>query len=193
MWRTLCKPAQAESQVVMRMLASFVLLLILALPASAQVIIQNPKKLPVPEARVSLIYDVVRQLVFEEVKPAGGKPVGLKLTLSLAVRPEFGYLTSEENRTAEVFLAEWDEARFSYAVMALALQQSLPQKRRSQILQEAQRRVNLLAPVDVSKLKQEKIPARPLAVPVVNPLLPCSSDEIPQPYECRRMLRPLQW
>lgn len=168
-------------------------MLFFALPACGQVTIQNPKKLPVPEARVSVIYDVVRQLVFEEVKPAGGKPVSLKLTLSLAVRPEFGYLTSEENRTAEVFLTEWDEARFSYAVMALALQQTLPAKRRSEILQEAQRRVDLLAPVDVSRLKREKTPARPLPVPTANPLLPCSSDEIPQPSECRRVLLPMQF
>lgn len=177
---------------VVRKLACFTLVLA-SVPVFAQVTIQNPKKLPVPETRVNLIYDVVRQLVFEEVKPAGGKPVSLKLTLSLAVRPEFGYLTSEENRAAEVFLKEWDEARFSYAVMALALQQTLPAKRRSEILQEAQRRVNLLAPVDVSQLKKEKIPVRPLAVPVADPVLPCSSDEIPQSYECRRRLLPLQF
>ncbi len=178
----------------MRKLVCFAIGLLLALPTSGQVTIQNPKKLPVPEARVNVIYDVVRQLVFEAVKPAGGKPVSLRLTLSLAVRPEFGYLTNEEQRSAEVFLTEWDEAQFSYAVMALALQQTLPAKRRSEILQEAQRRVDLLAPVDVNELKNQNVPARPLAVsgtPRPNPLLACSSDQIPQPSECRRQLQPL--
>lgn len=176
----------------MKKLACLVLLLILTLPASGQVTIQNPKKQPVPEARVSVIYDVVRQLVFEEVKPAGGKLVNLKLTLALAVHSQVGYLTNEEKGTVEIYLNEWDEVRFAQSVMAMALQQALPAKRRIEILQETRRRVDLLAPVDVSQLKKEKIPARPLAVPAANSLLPCSSDEIPQPYECRRLLRPMQ-
>ena len=173
-------------------LAGLVLLLA-SVPTLAQVAIHNPKKLAVPEARVAVIYDVVRQLVFEEVKPAGAKPVNFKLILSLAVRPESGYLTNEEKRTAEVFLTEWDEPRFSYAVMALALQQALPVKRRTEILQEARRRVDLLAPVDVSQLKKEKIPARPLAAPAIpgpSPLLPCADDEIPRSSECRPQQTP---
>ena len=182
--------------VVMTRLAGSVLLLLLSLPAVAQVTIQNPKKLKVPDARVAVIYDVVRELVFEEVKPAGGKPVNMKLTLSLAVRPEFGYLTNEEKGTAEIFMTEWDEPRFAYVVMALALQQALPANRRSELLREARRRVDLLAPVDISQLKKEKIPARALAIPetpIADPFGRCSGDEIPQPSECRRTLLPMQF
>jgi hypothetical protein len=184
------------THVVMTRLAGSVLLLLLSLPAVAQITIQNPKKLKVPDARVAVIYDVVRELVFEEVKPAGGKPVNMKLTLSLAVRPEFGYLTNEEKGTAEVFMTEWDEPRFAYVVMALALQQALPANRRSELLREARRRVDLLSPVDVSQLKKEKIPARILSTPALAPdplVLRCSADDVPQPAECRRTLLPMQF
>jgi hypothetical protein len=178
----------------MKKLACSVLLLLASLPAAAQVTIQNPKKLKLPEARVGVIYDVVRELVFQEVKPAGGKPVNMKLTLSLAVRPEFGYLTNEEKQSAEVFMTEWDEPRFAYVVMALAMQQALPASRRSELLKEALRRVDLLAPVDVTQLKKQKIPARILSTPVLAPdplLLRCSTEDVPQPSECRRTLLPM--
>ena len=165
-------------------------LLLAAVPSLGQIAIQNPKKLPVPEARVAVIYDVVRELVFEQVKPAGGKMVNLRLTLALSVRPQAGYLTDEENGTVEIYLKEWDEVRFAQAVMALALQQALPAKRRQEILQEAQRRVDLLAPVDVSRLKKEELPARPPSgqqMAAGEFLLTCSSARMPQPAECQRL------
>ncbi len=179
----------------MRKYACFAMWLILALPASAQVTIQNPKKLPVPEARVAVIYDVVRRLVFEEVKPVGGKPVNLKLTLALAVRPQAGYLTNEDEGTVEIYLDEWDENRFAQAVMALSMQLALPVKRRREILQEAQRRADLLAPVDVGELKNQNVSARPLATPAPpdpSLSLTCPSSRIGDPA-CRRVWLPTQF
>jgi hypothetical protein len=121
---------------------------------STPVTIENPQGLSLPLARVQPLYDVSRRLVAEKFKLDPAEIRDLKLTLVLGARPNPAYKVSPRN-LVHLFLPQWNEAQFVYAVMLFTLDREIPEKQARSLVQKAMERVNRMLPVSVNRLKVE--------------------------------------
>ncbi|HXE89666.1 MAG TPA: hypothetical protein VNK82_01750 [Terriglobales bacterium] len=121
---------------------------------AGQVVVENPEKLSVPLARVQPLYDVSRRLVAEAFKLEPEQMRDLKLTLVLGARADTAYkvLPGQE---VHLFLPQWNEAHFAYAVMLFTLDREIPPKRARSLVRKAIQRVNRMTPVTVDRLRVE--------------------------------------
>lgn len=121
---------------------------------SSPVTIENPQGLSLPAARVQPLYEVSRRLVAEEFKLDPAEMRDLKLSLVLGARPNPAYKVSPGN-LVHLFLPQWNEAQFAYAVMLFTLDREIPEKQARSLVRTAMERVNRMLPVSVNRLKVE--------------------------------------
>jgi hypothetical protein len=131
-------------------------------PSSAQLIIQNPHHLPVPEQKASVLMSTACRVITEHFALSKGDQHPLRLTLVLGSSDE--HYTAEGDKDAyTLFLQRWDENKFTLAVTNLAIQRLVVNDRLASLVSEILRRSEQVAPVPAAQLRGSRISASPLA------------------------------
>lgn len=121
--------------------------------AQAQVTIQNPQHLEVPESRVQLLHQIIGRVVGSEFHL---KPRELEGTLTLVVgesKGVVGKVLPGSSDALAVYLDRWDEAAFVVTDMQLMLHRVLSRGREKKMIRDILRRLNQTAPVSVGELQ----------------------------------------
>jgi hypothetical protein len=130
-------------------------------PSSAQLTIQNPHHLPVPEQKASVLMSTACRVIAEHFASAKGDQ-RLRLTLVLGSSDE--HYTAEGDKDAyTLFLQRWDENKFTLAVTNLAIQRLVVNDRLASLVSEILRRSDQVAPVPAAQLRGSRISIPPLA------------------------------
>src|SRR5579864_3357255 len=107
----------APAGVAMKVFVLAVVLVVVAgnFPTSAQLTIQNPHHLPVPEQKASVLMSTASRVIAEHFAVANGGQRQFRLTLVLGSSDE--HYTAEGDKGAyTLFLQRWDENKFTLAV-----------------------------------------------------------------------------
>ena len=131
-------------------------------PTSAQLTIQNPHHLPVPEQKASVLMSTASRVIAEHFAVANGGQRQFRLTLVLGSSDE--HYTAEGDKGAyTLFLQRWDENKFTLAVTNLAIQRLVVNDRLASLVSEILRRSDQVAPVPAAQLRGGRISVPPLA------------------------------
>jgi hypothetical protein len=119
-----------------------------------QVKIDNPRNLPVPKEKVETLLATVQRVVSEEFDIRQKSSQRFPLTLVMGAEDE-RYDADDERKIYTIYLASWDETKFTAAATALAVYRLvIPQDRRKRMVTEALRRSDSLSPVHVHELRR---------------------------------------
>src|SRR5215469_14116095 len=118
---------------------------------TAQVTIENPRNLAVPEQRVQVLHRVISRVVAEEFHIRGSEVEGT-VTLWLGEERE-RTVVDERSGTFNIYLKRWDEVEFAISDTELAIQRMLSRDRFERIAREVIRRVDKTAPVNADALR----------------------------------------
>ena len=129
-------------------LAIFLLLLANSV-VSAQLVVENPKHLKIPEDQVRVLLRMSCQAVANELHLRNKLDFGLRLVLG-EKDEHFGL--DEKTGTPTLFLREWNAEKFTSAAMRFAVQRSIDSHRQEQIIVEVLRRSKQITPVSATEL-----------------------------------------
>jgi hypothetical protein len=132
--------------------------------AAAQLRVENPQRLALPEEQMRLAYRMAIQEVIDEVSSKkGAKVPEFEITLKLGCRDSVTneeYYDTEEQRQGRRFhnsgvicMESWDLEKFMYGVMRITERWLIPPDRYIPLLTNALRRVQAVAPVSVQQLQ----------------------------------------
>ena len=133
-------------------LAGIILTLLLSSFGNAQIKIENPNHLDLPEQQVRMLHNIICRVVAEEFRIRGDK-LGGPVTLVVGNGKAHG-LADDVNDEVTIYLDHWDEPVFAMADMRLAVQRTLTQDRWDRMAREIIHRINDLSPVTVDKLRK---------------------------------------
>lgn len=139
-----------------------VLLLATSSSSPAQLAIENPGHLQMPEQKANLLLNTACRVVVEKFRISHPPDHLLLLKLVLGSKDEH-YTADEDKGSYALFLERWDETKFTVAVTNLAIQQFVIHDRVASIVNEVLRRTARVAPVPVAQLRGSKVPVQPLA------------------------------
>ena len=114
--------------------------------AVAQVVINNPQSLDVPEAKVNVIYRTTLRVLSESFDVEDISEL-YPVRLTLGAENE-RYVEDEENKVDAIYLTRWDEKKFAISVMRLALEHLVNRECRNALISEILTRANVIAPVE---------------------------------------------
>jgi hypothetical protein len=140
---------------VVTRLINKVLLVLLCLPClgTAQVKIENPLQLEIPEARVQLLHRITCGVVADEFHLKASELDG-PVTLVVGERKEVvGKIAPGSDAPFVVYLDHWDEGAFAVTDMQLMLYRVLSGGREKKMIGDVFRRLNQTAPVGVRALR----------------------------------------
>jgi len=150
------------------------LILVLSSVACAQLRIENPGKLPLPQDQAVLGYRIAREQVAHALSERLGRSTRLPeftLTLKLSCEdPSNGdeYFSTDEVRQGKKFhntglicMRSWDLGKFMYGVMRISERWAIEPDRYVDLLQEAMRRVDQLASISVDGLRKQPLSFAP--------------------------------
>jgi hypothetical protein len=130
--------------------------------SSAQLTIENPSHLPVPEQKASLLLSTACRVIAEQFRIS--RPVDRQFSLMLVLGSKDEHYTADEDKGAyTLFLERWDERKFTVAVTNLAIQRLVIHDRLASIVAEILRRSAQVAPVPVMQLRGRNGPVQPVA------------------------------
>ena len=128
------------------------LFLLAACPALAQIRIENPKRLPVPEEKAQVIFSTACRVVAEEFHVPHSQ---LEFPLVLVLGEENQRYTADEGTgTYTVYLRQWDPVQFADSAMRLAVQRLVPPQRRNRMLTAILYRSREIAPISVEEVRK---------------------------------------
>ena len=131
-------------------------------PSSAQLTIQNPHHLPVPEQKASVLMSTAGRVIAEHFAVANGGERQFRLTLVLGSSDEH-YTVEGDKGAYTLFLQRWDESKFTLAVTNLAIQRLVVNDRLASLVSEILRRSDQVTPVPAAQLRGSRITVPPLA------------------------------
>lgn len=148
-------PNRAEiARVVMKGQSTvFVLMFLAASLAGAQIKVENPQRLQLPEARAQILHHIICRVVAEELQLRGSK-TEFAVTLILG-EPEERIGIDSDGLPSKIFLKRWDEARFAIADAQLVVQRAVIRDHWQQIANEVTRRWKQVAPVQAGELNRD--------------------------------------
>jgi len=117
----------------------------------AQLRIENPRHLEVPEERAQLIVNSAAQVVAEEFHVQDVHAIEFPITLVMG-SPDDYYEEDANTKTYAVHLRTWREREFTASVIQLTVHQLVTVEKRDKMLARILTRVNRVSPVDVSEL-----------------------------------------
>ena len=137
----------------MRLSAIAALAITIAISSSslAQLTIQNPAHLEVPEQKAKLLMSTACRVIAENFR-IGNHASDFSLTLVLGAGDEH-YSADQDKDAYTLFLQRWDESKFTVAMTNLAIQRLVVHDRLPAIVSEVQRRSARVAPVAVEQLR----------------------------------------
>jgi hypothetical protein len=139
---------------LMNFTASLIALLWLAssLSSLAQLTIDNPQHLNLPEDQARLLLQLSYRKVARELHLSDSSNIESGLHLVLGEKEErYGY--DDQSGVATVFLREWNETKFVIAAMRFAVQHSIGPQRQEQMVVEVLRRAKQIAPVPAAQIR----------------------------------------
>src|SRR5690348_11632762 len=134
-----------------------VVLIVMAtgLPSPAQLAIENPGHLEVPEQKASLLLNTACRVVAEKFR--FGNRADRRLSLNLVLGSKVEHYSADTDKDAyTLFLERWDESKFTVAVTNLAIQRLVIHDRLPAIVAEVLQRTAQVATVPVDQLRENK-------------------------------------
>lgn len=130
--------------------------LVIAGPSSqAQLAIENPRHLQVPEQKASLLLNTACRVVAEKFRLSNQGDHLLSLKLVLGSKDEH-YTADADKDAYTLFLERWDESKFAEAVTDLAIQRLVVRDHLVSLVTEVLRRSAQVTPVPVTELRENK-------------------------------------
>ncbi len=137
----------------------FPLLLLIFACASlqAQLTIENPKHLEVPEHLAQALFLTASRVTETEFHSPASPENRPRMRLVLGQTPE---RLTEDDRfgNGTIYLERWNETKFTFAAMRLAVLRIVGSKRQERMLREIVRRAHDIAPVPAAELHKETKP-----------------------------------
>lgn len=132
----------------------------------AQLTIENPKKLEVPEQQAQTLFLNINRVMEAEFHSPGNLENQFRVRLVVGEADE-RFTIDDAYGNGTVYLSRWNAGRFAVSTMRLAVQHLLGPDRQKKMLKEVMERTRATAPVSVGQLKKEGSPV--LAAPQLAP------------------------
>jgi len=129
----------------------------------AQLTIENPKKLNVPESQVQALFVNINHVMESEFHSPGTLQGRFRVRLVLGEQQE-RFTIDDPDGNGTIYMEHWDEGKFTVSTMRLALQHLMGPDRQKKLLGEIGRRMRETAPITAAQLRKEGAPA-PLPPP----------------------------
>jgi hypothetical protein len=133
-----------------------VLLVLASSSLSAQLSIENPKKMEVPEEHIQTLFLNTNRVMEAEFHSPGSLENKFRARLVLG-QPQERLSIDDADGNASVYLERWDEGKFVFAVMRVGLQRLLDSGRQNRMFDEIARRTRQ-TPVSAAQLRKEGSP-----------------------------------
>ena len=154
----------------------------------AQLTIENPKHLEVPELEAQTLFLNINRVVEKEFPSHESPENKLHVRLVLGESQE-RFTIDNSSGDGTVYLERWDTGKFATSTMRLALQHLLPPDRQKRLLEDVVRRTREIAPVPVAQLRKEATSAPMAASDLGGPDMCAASGAHGNP--CMSIRRPL--
>jgi len=128
----------------------------------AQVVIENPQRLEVPEQRVQMLHRIICRVVADQLHLRGAKK---EFPVTVILGEQEQRVLADEKGMFRIYLKHWDERSFAISDLQLVLQQAMIRKHWHTMVSEVVRRYQQSAPVYVGELNAASIPNSPVAPP----------------------------
>jgi hypothetical protein len=139
-----------------------VLLVVASSLVRAQLTIENPKHLDVPEERAQAVFLTTTRVMEDEFRSPRVLENRFRMRLVLGETPE-RFTIDDPFGNGSLYLESWNEGKFAVAAMRLAIQHLLVPERQKRMLEEIGRRTREIAPVSAGRLRKEGASALPLS------------------------------
>ena len=140
-----------------------VLLLVACAWTQAQLVLENPKHLKVPEQQAQALFLTTTRVMEREFNVPGALENKFRMKLVLGEAQE-RYTIDDAQGNGTLYLERWNEYKFTNVTMRLAIQQLLVPERQERMIDVIVRRAHEIAPVSAAELKVESVnlpPVRP--------------------------------
>jgi hypothetical protein len=127
------------------------LVLLGSVVSTAQIMIDNPQHLDIPEQRAQVLHNIICRVVAEEFHIRGGKVEG-PVVLILGEQKEQS-TADEFNRVYTIYLERWDEATFAISDIRLAVQRMVFRNHWERMAREVVRRAEQVSPVVADSMR----------------------------------------
>jgi hypothetical protein len=118
----------------------------------AQLAIDNPKHLDVPEEKARVLLKMARRAVATEFHSRDHSKAEFDLRLVLGEREEH-YGFDEQTGIPTLYLQQWDETKFTNAAIRFAVQKSIARNREEQMISEILRRAGQVTSIPANQLR----------------------------------------
>jgi len=126
----------------------------------AQLVIENPKHLKIPEDQAQALLRISCQAVANELHLQDKTKFNFGLRLVLGEKDEhFGL--DKKTGTPTLSLSEWNAEKFTSAAVAVAIQRSIDPHREQEMILEVLRRFEQITPVSATQLHDFGYPKAP--------------------------------
>lgn len=122
---------------------------------AAQVTIENPKKLPVKEEEVNLLYTMVCQQVAKDFHVRNYKNLESPLTLVLGEDRE-RYVIDHLTGAGTIYLHQWDEVHFASAAVMIAFHHVLSNNQFREEVKNVLTRFSKIVPETISAARNRR-------------------------------------
>jgi len=148
-----------------------VLLVLASSWVRAQLTIENPKKLDIPEPQAQALFLNINRVMESEFHSPGTLENKLRVRLVLG-QPQERFTIDDSLGNGTIYLERWNEGKFAVSTMRLAVQHLLGPDRQKKMLEEIVRRTRDTAPVSTAQLHNDSAPA-PLPPEILPPPETC--------------------
>jgi hypothetical protein len=135
-----------------------VLLLLASSLVRAQLVLENPRHLDVPEQQVQVLFLTTARVMETEFHSPGALENTFRMRLVLGEKSE-RFTIDDSYGNGSLYMERWNEGKFTVAAMRLAMQHLLAPERQQRMLEEIVRRTREIAPVKAAQLRKEPRPA----------------------------------
>jgi len=140
---------------------------------SAQLTVENPKKLDVSEAQIQTMFLNITRVMEAEFHSPGALALSFRVRLVLGETPE-RFTIDDPYGNGTIYMERWNEGKFAVSTMRLAVQHLLGPERQKKMLEEVVRRTRENAPVAAGQLRKQGV-SPPLLGSDFPPADPCQA------------------
>jgi hypothetical protein len=127
----------------------------------AQLVLENPKHLKVPEQQAQALFLTTNRVMEKEFSVPGALENKFRMKLVLGEAHE-RYTIDDAQGDGTLYLERWNEYKFTNVAMRLAIQQLLVPERQERMIDVIVRRAHEIAPVSAAELKVESVSLPPV-------------------------------
>jgi hypothetical protein len=140
----------------MSSIASWALLIVIANSlAFAELTIDNPKHLDVPEDKARVLLRLACRAVVKELHSREQSKADLDLRLVLGEKEE--HYEIDEHGVSTLYLRQWNETKFATAALRLAVQNSIDRNREKRMILDILQRSGQIAAILANQLRGSNI------------------------------------